>query len=58
MRDKVDHMREEVNIVSRHCYRFAIELLIPTTAERILKKENSCPISKQHNAPRHLRRGL
>jgi cyanophycinase len=58
MRHKVDHMREEVNIVSRHCDKFATELLIPTTAERILKKESSCPVSKQHNPSRRIGRPM
>jgi hypothetical protein len=58
MRDKVDYMQEEVNVVSRHRAKFGTELLIPTTSEPNLKEENSFPISKQHNSPRHILRGV
>jgi hypothetical protein len=50
MRDKVEHMREEVNAVSRHCEKFGTEILIPTTLETLLKKESLCPISMQDHA--------
>jgi hypothetical protein len=49
MRDKVEHMREEVNVVSRRCDKFTTELIIWTTLELILRKERSRPISKQYN---------
>jgi len=58
MRDKVDYMREEVNVVSRHRDKFGTVLLIPTTSQRNLKEENSFPISKQHNPSRHILRGV
>jgi hypothetical protein len=58
MRDKVDHMREEVNVVSRRCDKFGIEVVILTTLEHLLGKENSWPVSKQHDATRHILRGL
>jgi hypothetical protein len=49
MRDKVEHMREEVNVVSRRRDKFGSELLIPTTLKNLLSKERLCPISEQHN---------
>jgi hypothetical protein len=39
MRDKVEHMREEVNVVSRRCGKFATDLIYWTTLELILRKE-------------------
>jgi hypothetical protein len=39
MRDKVEHMREEVNVVSRRCGKFATDLIDWTTLELILRKE-------------------
>jgi hypothetical protein len=50
MRDKVEHMREEVNVLSRRCDKFGTELPVPATLESILKKENSCPISNQRGS--------
>jgi hypothetical protein len=49
MRDKVEHMREEVNVVSRSRDKFGSELLIPTTVKHLLSKESLCPISEQYN---------
>jgi hypothetical protein len=49
MRDKVEHMRDEVNVDSRRCGKLGIELLIPTMFERLLRNESSCPISEQYN---------
>lgn len=44
MRDKVEHLREEVNVLSRHvlsrrCDKFGTELPVSATLESILKKE-------------------
>jgi hypothetical protein len=47
MRDKVEHMQGEVNVLSRRCDKFGGELPVPATFESILEKENSCPISNQ-----------
>ena len=58
MRDKVEHMREEVNVVSRRCGKFATDLIYWTTLELILRKERSRPISKQYNPRWHILRGL
>jgi len=49
MRDKVDHMREEVNVVSRRCDKFGIEVVILTTLEHLPRKENGCSVSNQHD---------
>jgi hypothetical protein len=50
MRDKVDHMREEVNVVSRRCDKFGIEVVMLTTLEHLPRKENRCSVSNQHDA--------
>jgi hypothetical protein len=58
MRDKVEHMREEVNVVSRRRDKFATNLIVWTTLELILREERSRPISKQYNPCWHILRGL
>jgi hypothetical protein len=50
MRDKVEHMRQEVNAVSRHCDKFGTEILVPSALKPLMRKESLCPISKQEYA--------
>ena len=58
MRDKVEHLREEVNAVSRSCDEFATQFFIPATLEPLCDEESACPISKHYDPKWHILRGL
>ena len=49
MRDKVEHLREEVNVVSRSCDDFAKQFHSSATLEALSSDESARPISKHSN---------